>query len=1009
MNTQYIIFILILIIVILFTLQIISTRIEDYTNSSTVMSGLTTSNSVDTTPSKWNVSELQQIAESLEYKVTDWQTHIDILVNKIGCPFYGFDTTINNWTNYPYCNIVWTTRRIRFRWFTWNFRIPSRQCYANWINNRTYINSYKIDMNDYKNIMGQIVFKGEIRNDADLQKTVEFNNSSEQFSTIEGLTDSVNEVDVIKKIDGTPIINNKTIKMLSDKEYSVQSAEFSDFAKSFTLNGKTLNNLGSYIDTMEKFGISNENTSKTLKLLINEKFNPKKYSFLDIESLINTYFASYGITNVTDFFDPNTINSQDGITYGNFANTVMRFELHNLTIPLFPTTTSLDCVMERLKGINGINIPVIGKDAKGMYFMNDFFQALQTYNTNSQTFFNSIYNPYKNISLPNSKQNVNNTLRFVYSIKTTTLESAFASVENTLNELNLKTFNEYIDMVSLLDMRVGNLPGYELIPFWKSFKTYYTEVAYTDVSGYVFDNPITINTLNTFFTEIEKYYEKNAPVITKNTNPTYFSVGGNINKYIQLLNTYKYKISDIYRDIKLGHTYKGFLNMHMPTQTSIQGFSVMENDPINESISYISNAVSSIYHYIFGKTVEGNAPNNSDMTVLTTFGFKELSGEILGKFEMKLIKYNINDIDKNKSTWENIITFINRLIQLGITYENYDDFIKVMVNFGADRVTAWFDVMTKLGKIKLNGYTYTRDFIVKITEFGVKYSDNFDLFITNMTYFKTDMSSQQNWQSTVDFISDMKTVGYTYDNPQGTIAVNNIIQFFAKNNIYSKDYRSNSKLKVKNCEKKLPPGFPSLFIKSLYEYSTPNSNSNNTSKVLYSNLLYDVRTPELLDIIKDCGPDGNRPCINRCDMANYMQEAYMISVGFESYNDIPSFIIPNVKLIASFFYKEEMDNIISDTNAYSNMKKRVLMMRNISKSMIEYSKMFKTEQINDYKLYSSIANFLVLFPAISFQYLSTEFYSKNGLYSQYVNPLYTECKASTVNKSINYRTSDPIE
>jgi hypothetical protein len=164
-----------------------------------------------------------------------------------------------------------------------------------------------------------------------------------------------------------------------------------------------------------------------------------------------------------------------------------------------------------------------------------------------------------------------------------------------------------------------------------------------------------------------------------------------------------------------------------------------------------------------------------------------------------------------------------------------------------------------------------------------------------------------------------------------------------------------------------------------------------------------------LDIIKDCGPDGNRPCINRCDMANYMQEAYMIAVGLDSYNDIPSFIIPNVKIIASFFYKEEMDNIIGDTNAYSNMKKRVLMMRNISKGMIEYSEMFKTERINDYKLYSSIANFLVLFPALSFQYLSTEFYSKNGLYSQYVDPTYSECKASKVNKSINYRTSDPIE
>jgi hypothetical protein len=204
-------------------------------------------------------------------------------------------------------------------------------------------------------------------------------------------------------------------------------------------------------------------------------------------------------------------------------------------------------------------------------------------------------------------------------------------------------------------------------------------------------------------------------------------------------------------------------------------------------------------------------------------------------------------------------------------------------------------------------------------------------------------------------------------------------------------YFSNSSFS--KCEQSLPKNFPSALVNSLHEYGKTGSYGNN---------IYDIQANH-----------NPRTIFELCDVVNAMQEAYMIANSRNDYNNHTAFIVPNVTIISSFFYKEEMNAIVNKSNHYSDYGKRVSMINDIANGMIRYSATFKDIRQPDFELYNKIAKFLKIFPVLSFQYLSNEFMEKCSdgkecWYNVYVDHVYSQCKASTTNRTLNYRPNPPV-
>ena len=1016
MNIKYFTLILILFIIILVGIKLVYDNIEGLydgqVDTSTNISEKQESDSVDTTNiSKWNnLSDLKSFADSVNYTINDWSTHLDIIIHQIGCPFYGYDTITKTWSNKRYTTINWRRRQFRFRfwggWRTWTFYQPYRQWHDNWVSDRKNITAYKVDIEAYQILLAQITETADIKNDSELQKMITLNASQQGFSTIEG----IENIDTIKKDNGTEVVNNNIVGLLATTNYSVTNV--ADFAKKYSEKGKTLIDIKNHITTMEGFGIYGEDVSDYLSKLINVTFNPKGYSFLDLDTLVSSYFATYGIKSVTDFFDPTTITSTN-VQNGNFTNVVNRFGLHSLNIPLFPTTPSNysndsnDCVMKRLNDINGTNIPTLGKDQYGNFYINNFFQAFQIYSVNSQTFFDNIYTYYSSLSINNSTKNITDTLHYISSLYTRSLVVAFKRLNQLLSNLEL-SFNDYLSLVTILENRVGMVPYNSIVYVWKNFKLYYTNVAYSDVSGVKLDNPVTPNTLSTFLDDIDKHYSTNAPLENKMQQSTYFYPGaGNFSNFIWVVNNRTYKVSDIKRDISIGQLYMNLISYYNPSQTpsqtpkkesfaDINSFSFPETDIISYAYTKFTTF---IHNLIYGNdNIRERLLTAADSQTLANFGITDFD-QTLSQYENILMGYNINSLNSSNTIWQNIITFTNKLVQVGVHYTSPDDFrgfINVLVNFGANTVLDWSNILTDISSIQITGKDNIKAFLSKITDFGVVYHSNYDLFMQYLKIFQPNLQNQNFSQglsliSVNGFINDMTTTQNTYKTTQGTNVVNNIINYFSRYNFTLSMYYSNTSIAINWCNASLPSNFPSLLVNSLYAYG-------NTG--YYGNNLYDIQTQEWFEL---------------CEVVNAMQEVYMLTKGLSTYNGRSAVIVPNVKLIISFIYKEEMDAIIHTPNYYSDVKKRILMIKDISLGIQKYSiTFFKDKRKDDFDLYNTIATYINIFPVTTFQYISNEIISNcNGRecqYSIYVDPNYTESKANAVatKKTQNYRPNPPV-
>lgn len=578
------------------------------------------------------------------------------------------------------------------------------------------------------------------------------------------------------------------------------------------------------------------------------------------------------------------------------------------------------------------------------------------------------------------------------SLKIPTPVEAFTKFNETLQNMKI-TYAAYINYYNTLQNIVGIQPNMKSI--LSNFATYYNTVAYSDVSGHVLDKPVTINTLfNEFIYIIDQPGSSVPPYFT----PT---CAADFNEYLKKITKAPFTVANIITqknnynsdDTTTGETYCKFMTRGSGSNESFETYT-QTNAP--------EDILSTIYNYItkmFRKftQIEGATTNISDSVAWENF---------FGSYPYA-DKYDalINDLkSRNLSGSDNIASFVNSLLDANIYYTDYNTICRLFDQFNGGTtmpIETLKSIIASLSKIGVKSSSEIVQFIGLISNrFGVSYSTNFNTFLNDLTRFNMG-SNDVNMNAATKFINDMIQIGLTYATPQGTQKIESIITYLIHANLPLVDYYNGPASKntitsfnngTKKCDiPSLPANFPSLFITSLYKYNTTS----------YASLLYDIFNQTAIQNVE------------HCDIINAMQDAYMITSSLQTYNNSNALIVPNVKVIASFVYQEEMSAIVNQPNYYNNVQKRISMINDIADGMIKYSAVFKDGMQHDFEMHNKIAKFMKIFPVLSFQYLSNEFIEKcsNGnecWYSIYVDPTYSECKASTSKKTTNYRPNPPV-
>lgn len=986
------ILIIVLIVVVFIIINVIPKKIEGATTTSTnittntinVDPTVTDKYEIDTTPSKWlNKKEMENVVNENGYYVKDWSSHIRLIV-KLGCSFMILDEKTQTWKK-TYVSVPINTP------------VTSKFCIMKQCNTiTTYKTSYetkelsveeikqakyfKIDIADYATLIQQLKTNFKITNDKLLSEAITF--SKEGFDTIEGM-------DAVQKINGTPVLHFNPIEITNKYKdsYTINEDEISNLLQRFSSSRKTIGDLEYYIEAMISFDVTSEQEAVALIEFFNSQLNPTKQDYLPLEKLIAEYFNKYEIKK-SDILDIATLQP------GQFTNVIKKFNLQN--IQLFPTTRNAEnSMLEKLYNIHGINIPTIGKDNFGHYYMEDFFDAFITYGINPYKFFKDIYTNYKNLKIQNSSKNISNTLNAISTFDTNNIVNAFNNLITSLQSIGMKSLDVYMTYAEILKntFNSSSMPYFGVMTrIWDEFKTYYnTYLKDIDDFKQKEEGPIVPETLRKFFQFVEDYYKNNKP--KNNGSPKYFNVQIlEFYWFFIVLNSYKADIDSLKRDIELGSTCESLLtNRRTGASNSLEKFSSMEPEPEIDAFSYINKQITKILNYIsnmFSITREG-LPNYPDVMVMSFFGINNFSQSQLGEFEKRLIELGVNDINPNADTWTNIMSFLKVMALNGIRYNGFDEFITVMKNFGANKILDWYSVMEQTANIKIRGITNVTNFLNEITKFGIRYTSNFKEFTTNITKLKPDFYSG-NLSPLTSFLSDMRRIGFTYETPEKTITTNGFISYLEKLGITLAMYSSTVKFRLqKNCPD-LPIEFPSLLVNALYNYS-------NTRGTEYGHNMNDIKTPDLIESVPVC------------NMVDNMQEAYMLCKNINEYNGKQTIIRQNVQNIIAFFYKEELEEIKAKSPKYKSMENRVSLMNGVSVGIIRFSKQFYPTDMSAYNLYTSIASFITVFPALAFQYISNEIHIKcNNIdgscqYDIYVDPKYSFCRASKTDLTINLR------
>ena len=793
------------------------------------------------------------------------------------------------------------------------------------------------------------------------------------------------------------IVTNKIIDAIVLNNYKISRNDLGSFMYRFISVGKTVDDINTYIKKNLEFGIDSDFLYNIMiKRLIEISPNPDQYK--DQEKLFEN-LRFFGVTNANGI----VYLSRGQYADGWFVYTIKVRGLSNYKLQLLPSTlpgNGPESILSKLQPIDGIiktskmTVTVYGWNVYSFPYLLYIFSH---YNVNGLTFFNEIYPIYSdqtlqiyNYSPINPKSDpLIDALYKINSFSSSGLVDSFKRLKEFLgqNGLNM-TFNDYVRFVDALRVRVKY--NCSIIELWIRFKTYYSTVAFPNA----FTSKILPSNLIDMIDQIK----------SKSGNDRYFIEDyADFYKYLQILIDKKYQLSRVLDDVSLGKTYNEFLENYKTSITiPSQNFTTI-NKQEPDFLQYLTDGFNSLFG--IKSEFEGLETNTrtidmeADIIVLSKFGITDYNVQ-LKTVEDLLLQYNIQEINPSNTRWRNIINIIDKLTKVSINLNNLKKFITAMVDFKADTIQKWYNVLEQLSLVQIKGFENIEGFIILMIRFGVSYSNNFFHFINILIEFKADISISLDTVRV--FLDDMMYVGYKYNTHRKE--VDDLVRYFIKCKYVLTTYSvfNNAQFSKELCTADtnvLPiAGLPRIIVRSFYDYKSANANISNN--------LYDIRNASLLNDIP------------YCDVIESMQQVLLIVMpnlrpDTNRYKDaIPRFV-PNISLVIAFLYKEEFDQIINNTDAYADYAKRVALVRDMATGIIAYKDSLKNkeEYKESFELYTSLAKTLNTFPVLCFQYIANYITSScnnvNCEYSKFVNPELSFSKARNDGKMTNYRFKEP--
>ena len=734
--------------------------------------------------------------------------------------------------------------------------------------------------------------------------------SKNNLATLDDIVRFVNEQNTADSLDGD------VIKSLDQLGYSYtvgqKPALFAKIAKYGIL----------YIKVLKLFQINDENTADSFFAKLRE-LHPHERSLANEVWFIGALKLFFSL-DVNAFIPVN--GAQTETTW--LTNTIKKYELDKLQLPMFPSTSPGDNLNENVL-FKFKNIGVSPRD------IDSFCNAFTSKNVKMSDFFTNIY-PV--LSGPNSKINYNyngidylDTMikSYISPINPADLSNAFKSFNVILESLKLDSYQSYISFMPRLVQTVG--PSSNLRDLLGLFNAYFPSIAYSDnpdglkdVNDRIANKNLAINA-NTIFSEfIDKI-------------PGYFSAcNADFNAYLNLITTRNYTIKSIQRDKALGATYCRYMS-NTPTAVTTAGFTTLDRE--DEPSKYFGRMASKLLNYVFsaGKQLLGyqrdgfdTPPQPPDNVVLTAFGIINYDTQLSGLENTLLGKYGFQN-------WSDLMSFIDPLSKL-IQFDYLPNYINVMIKFGARTKNDWTSITTSLAGMKINDYANITEFLSIISSMGVNFN-NFPEFSDKMIQFKADLRSSPPALQTSAirvFCKDMTDNKFRYDDAETKQKINNIIDYFVTIRYDLQSYASS---------------FPHLMVVAMISY-------DSSTKSPYPNQLYDIAE----------GPHLIQALPKDVNWNQIMEQAYFIATDANAGSNILN-NDTNITRFVAFLYSTEFQVLKSNAaTQYSNQSVRLKLMNDISLAMeklaIEYN-----ENDSLVEFYTKMSNLTKAFPFLMFEYL----------------------------------------
>ena len=774
--------------------------------------------------------------------------------------------------------------------------------------------------------------------------------------------DDINSVppdEIVTLPDAIAIFNKYGKKVASLDEEKIRIAQLSNYT--FTETEKLSlfekqNDYGLYFPFVMSY-FFNIKSEKVYNIFVTKmkELNAHPNAFANPIWLVILLRYYYGIESVDAILKTNgAANNEPWL-----AETIIKYQLHKLSVPTF-TSSSI--------ASDDLGNNVLAKFMSiGVYprKINEFCQAFNAKGTNMQSFFNTIYPILIKRRSDGgvfqywytTQNSLREMLNVVGQINKKNLPNAFEQFMEVLSSMNLTSYESYATFVLNLQ-RVGvSLNLKEILGL---FKAYYPNIAYLGdddkirkENASIAKSALTVNSIFTNFVDIIPGY--------------FLTCDANFNEYLKLITDNKYSIPSIIRDRDRGGTYCNYMSINKP----ISGFSTLSGADVQSPALDTINDMFKYFKQMIGYSTEGmdTSRTTPDNRILNKFGITnhttqlgELENMLLGKYGFK----NFSDI----------MQFIDPLSNL-IQFDRLNDYIQIMLNFGATTNTAWTEVTSGLSSLQIKDFPNIEAFLTTVSSIGVNYS-NFLEFSNKLdnTFFNanfTESTPVLPGSAIRVFCADMKLIGFRYDNNTKQQMLN-LMNYFVVLGFNLQSYSS---------------GRPHSLVVSMHSY--------NSSSPYRHNFFDLTQNPPLSKLFPN-------------ETANaMMSQGYY--VASEKMNDS---ILNNEAAkttLASFLYTTEYNELQKDNgNVYSNVKTRIALMNDIAAAMNSMAIEYNPENQDNkeaFKLYTNFTNLTRLFPMLMFQYLHRLILSKcqTGKCTFSVN---NPTDVNYVHSSSKYRTINTI-